>query len=298
MNRVGAVPSGESPAGWAGQVVCAAAASGAIAALPPPIARASAKARASTAARGRPDDARVRARVFGSRHQVVFGAAVVLPWRSVLPDERPCLQASRRTSRTRAARCSSGQAARRRFASSPYASIATARSASGVSSPRRVADALERRREDHRHGDLPRHLGRVVQGAAGHPDRLAGHLREAGLGQVHQLGVEGDRLDPPDGLLLELAAAAPGLALRRVDDRLEHRRERARLGVADVDRHLGGAGDHGDRPGLELHDPAGADPAGLGGRDLLDPERRGRGREPRVAARVHRGRAGVRGAAR
>ena len=54
-----------------------------------------------------------------------------------------------------------------RSASRPKASIARSRSSSRVSSSRRVADAADRRREDHRHRHVTGHLGRVVQGSAG-----------------------------------------------------------------------------------------------------------------------------------
>ena len=142
---------------------------------------------------------------------------------------------------------------------------------------------LARGDEDHRDRDPARQLGGVVEGAAG--QRLRRGRRACSGGgaarERDQVGVEGDRLDPPDRLAAEHAAVLVGAPRRRrrASPRASPRAAPA-LRMAEVDAELGAAGDRGDDPGLE---PELA-------RWCRRRRARGRSARPRARSRPRRGR--------
>jgi hypothetical protein len=116
--------------------------------------------------------------------------------------------------------------------------------------------------------------------------------------ELDQPVVERDRLDVPDALPGDLDVLLPREPLARLPRELEQAPELGGLEVTLVEQLLGRLDDGGDdaRP---AHDAAGRAHRALAdlGRDRPDLERELRGAGERVAALVHRSRAGVGGLA-
>ena len=159
----------------------------------------------------------------------------------------------------------------------------TARSASSVSSsfawlsPPRRGDEHHRRRQD------PRHLGRVVQRAARRARPAPRRSPRAGLARGGAPARRRrDRLDPPDLLLGELAAAGLGGIGGARGPRRASRSSAAASGWRRSADQLAPPGDRGRDAGLQAEHAGGGDAAALAG-DPLDPRaprRRRRGRRP------------------
>ena len=152
--------------------------------------------------------------------------------------------------------------------------------------------------QHHRRDSRPRDLGGVVERARRQPMRRARDLADRLVGELEQPVVEGDRLDRPDPLPLDLdvlLAANRSLASCASSS---SRASFARVEVALVEQLLGRLDDGGDDAGPADDAARRADRAVPDlRRDRPDLERELRRAGERVAALVHRRRAGVRGLA-
>ena len=132
------------------------------------------------------------------------------------------------------------------------------------------------------------------RGPLGSRCEVPGHLLHGLVGELDELGVEEDRLDAPDLLPFDLDVLLGREPLARLLGLPEHRGELRRVEMALVEEHGAGLDDRGDdsRPRHAAPHRADRSVAGALG-DLADVERELRRRGQRVAALVHRSRAGV-----
>ena len=161
----------------------------------------------------------------------------------------------------------------------------------------RVRDRRIGLREDHHGRQQPADLGRVVQ----RPARYGVTVTAAGLldgraRQLHELGMERRRRRAEYPPRLDAAVELAGRGAARVQALVEHRRERARVEVPQVEHHLGLPRDRRDHPGLGSH-RADRRHTAVPDADGTDRQRGRRGGGERVAAQVHRRRARVGGLA-
>ena len=159
-----------------------------------------------------------------------------------------------------------------------------------------VREAPERLHEDHHGGNArPRDLRRIVQRPARQPVRRSCDLLDRLVCELEQRFVEEDRLDVPDPLPFHLDVLFFGEPLRSALRVVQHRGELSGVEVTLVEQALGRLDHRGDDAGLR-DDPAHrADRAVTRPlRDLADLELEPRRTGERVAALVHRRRAGVR----